>query len=293
MNFATLETRLQSQKIPLAICLPEDPETVTAAREASDLGYVDCLFVGREAAMRQMLDRAAPGFAPRLVPVQSEEEAAARAVELVRTGEAKALMKGSVSTPVLLKAVLHKETGIRKGNVLSHVLVFEWEGSFRLLTDGGMLPHPTLEEKHDILVNAVGFARRLGIAHPKVAVLSAVETVSFKMPSSVDAAVLARMGERGQFKDCLVDGPLALDNAVSAESAHHKGLHGEVPGHADILVVPDIDTGNVLGKSIMYFGGLPAGGVILGATVPVIMLSRSDDRQTRLNSIKLGLAGWG
>ncbi len=291
MTFAELETRLKSQKIPLAICLPEDPETVSAAREASDLGYVDCLFVGREGPMRDALAKAAPGFAPRLVPVASEEEAAARTVALVRAGEAKAIMKGAVSTPVLLKAILNKETGIRQGNLLSHVLVYEWEGGLRLLTDGGLNPHPTVEEKLGILTNAVEFARRLGIATPRAAILSAAETVSFKMPSTMDAAVIAKMGERKQIPGCLVDGPLALDNAISLESAHHKGLANDVVGRADILVAPDIDTGNILGKSIMYFGKVPAGGVILGASVPVVMLSRSDDRQTRRHSIVLALTG--
>lgn len=293
MTFAELETRLQSRRTPLAICLPEDPETVIAAREASDLGYVDCLFVGREGPMRDALAKAAPGFTPRLVPVATEEEAAARTVALVRAGEAKAIMKGAVSTPVLLKAILNKETGIRQGNLLSHVLVYEWEGSLRLLTDGGLNPHPTVEEKLGILTNAVEFARRLGIATPRAAILSAAETVSFKMPSTMDAAVIAKMAERKQIAGCLVDGPLALDNAISLESAHHKGLDNDVVGRADILVAPDIDTGNILGKSIMYFGKVPAGGVILGAGVPVVMLSRSDDRQTRRNSITLALAGQG
>jgi phosphotransacetylase len=186
---------------------------------------------------------------------------------------------------------LHSETGIKRSNVLSHVLVFEWKNSFRFLTDGGMVTHPSLEEKVEIINNAKILARSLGVEIPRIAVLSAVEKVNAKMQSTVDAAILSKMGERKQFgKDCIVEGPLALDNAISLESAHHKGLFNEVVGKADILIAPDIDTGNILGKSLLYFGKVQAGGMIVGAKCPVIMLSRSDDRQTRLNSIKLALA---
>jgi phosphate butyryltransferase len=154
-----------------------------------------------------------------------------------------------------------------------------------------MVTHPSLEEKIEIIQNAKILAKSLGIDMPRVAVLSAVEKVNPKMPSTLDAAVLAKMGERKQFgKDCIVEGPLALDNAISLESAHHKGLFNEVVGKADILVAPDIDTGNILGKSLLYFGNVQAGGMIIGAKCPVIMLSRSDDKQTRINSIKLALA---
>ncbi|HQG29983.1 MAG TPA: phosphate acyltransferase, partial [Candidatus Ozemobacteraceae bacterium] len=246
--------------------------------------------VGNPAVIDPLLTREAPGFKPRIVEALTPEAAAAKTVELVRTGHAKALMKGTISTPILLKAVLNSETGIKMSSVLSHVLVFEWNGSFRFLTDGGMLPHPTLAEKQEILMNAVHIAKRLGTAEPKVAVLSAAETVNVKMPSSVDAAVLAKMGERKQFKGCTVDGPLALDNAISLESAHHKGLYNDIVGQADILLAPDIDTGNILGKSMMYFAGMQTGGLIVGATVPVILLSRSDTKEIRINSIKLALA---
>jgi len=209
----------------------------------------------------------------------------------VRTNRASALMKGNISTPILLKAILNKETGIKNSDVLSHVLVFEWENSLRFLTDGGMLPHPTLEEKIELINNTKALAKKLGCDVPRVAVLSSVEKVNPKIQSTLDAAVLAKMGERGQFgKDCIVDGPLALDNAISLESAHHKGLFNEVVGRADILIAPDIDTGNILGKTLLYFGNTPAGGMIIGARCPVVMLSRSDDRQTRINSIKLALA---
>ncbi len=291
MNFAELEKKLKANRVPLIVCMPEDQEAVLAAQEAMEMGYVDCVFVGNRDKITELVKQVGGGFQPEIVDADGEEAAAAKSVELIRSGRGKALMKGTVATPKLLKAVLNSETGIKAGEVLSHVLVYEWEGRFRFLTDGGMVPHPTLAEKQAILANAVDLARRLGISTPKVAVLSAIETVNLKMPSSVDAAILAKMGDRKQFGTCMVEGPLALDNAISVESAHHKGLYGEVVGQAEILVCPDIDTGNILGKSLMYFANVPAGGLIIGAKVPIILLSRADSKQTRLNSIKLALAG--
>ncbi len=291
MNFLELDKKLKSNKVPLAICMPDDVDTVLSAYEATNLGFVECILVGNLEAMKACVEKVAPGFAPEYIHADSPEDAAAKSVELVKSGRAKALMKGNISTPVLLKAVLNSETGIKKGKILSHVLIFEWEDSLKFLTDGGMIPHPTLDEKIEIINNAKSLAKSFGIEIPRVAVLSAVEKVNPKMQSTVDAAILSKMGERKQFgKDCIVEGPLALDNAISLESAHHKGLFNEVVGKADILVAPDIDTGNILGKSLMYFADVQAGGLIIGASCPVIMLSRADDKATKMNSIRLGLA---
>ena len=291
MNFADVDKILGARRVPLAVCMPEEVDTVAAAYEASNLGFVDCIFVGNPEVIKGIIDRVAPGFKPEIIPADTPEEAAFKSVELVRNNKASALMKGNISTPTLLKAILNSETGIKKSEVLSHVLVFEWENSLRFLTDGGMIPHPTLEEKIELINNAKALAKKLGCDIPRVAVLSSVEKVNPKIQSTLDAAILAKMGERGQFgKDCIVDGPLALDNAISLESAHHKGLFNEVVGKADILIAPDIDTGNILGKTLLYFGNVQAGGMIIGARCPVVLLSRSDDRQTRINSIKLALA---
>ena len=291
MNFADIDKLLGARRVPLAVCMPEEADTVSAAYEASNMGFVDCIFVGNQETIKSFIDKVAPGFKPEIIDAATPEEAAFKSVELVRNNRASALMKGNISTPVLLKAILNSETGIKKSDVLSHVLVFEWENQLRFLTDGGMIPHPSLEEKIELINNAKALAKKLGCEVPRVAVLSSVEKVNPKIPSTLDAAVLAKMGERGQFgKDCIVDGPLALDNAISLESAHHKGLFNEVVGKADILIAPDIDTGNILGKTLLYFGNVQAGGMIIGARCPVVMLSRSDDRQTRINSIKLALA---
>ncbi len=291
MNFSQIDKLLGHGQTTLSVCMPEDTDTVLAAYEASNMGFVKCIFVGNQEMIKACLNQVAPGFNPEIIDAQTPEDAAFKSVELVRTNRASALMKGNISTPILLKAVLNSETGIKKSNVLSHVLVYEWEGSLRFLTDGGMLTHPTLEEKIEMINNAKDLAKRLGTEIPRVAVLSSVEKVNPKIPSTLDAAILSKMGDRRQFgKDCIVEGPLALDNAISIESAHHKGLFNEVVGKADILIAPDIDTGNILGKILLYFGNVQAGGLIIGAQCPVVMLSRSDSKDTRMNSIKLALA---
>lgn len=291
MNFSDLDQKLclYKTKINLAVCMPHDQDSITAIQEATELGYVNCTIIGNKKIITDLLSKHAPNFTPNIIHSESEEDAALITVQLAKEKKVSAIMKGSITTPTLLKAILNKDYGIRKSNLLSHCFVFEWNNNFKIITDGGLVPHPTLEEKYEILRNAVEFSKLLGFSTPKVAVLSAVETISFKMPSTIDAAVLAKMYDRKQFKDCIVDGPLALDNAISVESAQHKGISGIVPGYADIIVVPDIDTGNVLGKSLIYFANVRAGGIVVGAEVPIILLSRSDDKQTRLNSIKLGL----
>ncbi len=290
MNFAELEKKLGGKKTPLAICMPEDLDTLEAAAEAAEIGLIEPVLVGRSDHLTPLFKQCALAARWRLVPVSDEAAAAVETVRLVRDGEAKALMKGTIATPTLLKAVLNNDTGIKDSPVLSHVLIFEWQGRFRFLTDGGLIPHPTLAEKEAIINNAVKCARRLGCDKPRVAVLSAVEKVNAKIPSTLDAAVLAKMGERGQIKNCVVDGPLALDNAISLESAHHKGLFNDVVGEAEVLVAPDIDTGNILGKTLIYFGHLPVGGLVIGAKAPIVLLSRADTKEIRLNSIRLALS---
>ncbi len=291
MNFAYIDKLLGTNRVPLAVCMPEEEDSLVAAYEASNQGFVDCILVGNEKNIREHIDKYAPGYSPEIVPADGPEDSAFKTVELVRQGRAAAIMKGNISTPILLRAVLNSETGIKASKVLSHVLVYEWDGSLRYLTDGGMIPHPTLEEKIEIINNTIKLAKKLGSDVVRVAAITPVEKVNPQIPSTLDAAVLSKMSDRGQFgKDCIVEGPLALDNAISEESAHLKGLYNEVVGKADVLLVSDIDTGNILGKSILYYGNTQVGGMILGAQVPVVMLSRSDSIQVRLNSIKLALA---
>lgn len=199
-------------------------------------------------------------------------------------------MKGKVGTADILRAVLDKEKGLRTGRLLSHVTAFEIQGWGRLLfmTDGAMNIAPDLGQKAQIAQNAVDVLRGLGFARPKVAALAAVELVNPDMPAALEGALLAKMADRGQIKDCIVDGPLALDNAISLHSAQVKGIDSPVAGQADILLVPDIEAGNVLYKAIVYFGKeARVSGVIAGAKAPVVLTSRSDSHQAKLDSIAL------
>jgi len=217
-----------------------------------------------------------------VVPVVFDD--AAGAVAAVKTGEADALMKGGVDTPTFMQAVLDRECGLRNGNLLSHIAVIEAFGRLMLITDGGIVMNPTLEEKAKIIANAVPVARGLGIEMPKVAVLAAVEKENPKMPETLDAAALSRMTLPG----CVVQGPLAVDNAVSSEAAAAKGIGGPVAGRADILLVPSVLVGNIFAKGIMYFARCRFGGAVAGTARPVMFLSRADTAETKLNTIALG-----
>ncbi|MPM46116.1 Phosphate acetyltransferase [bioreactor metagenome] len=217
-------------------------------------------------------------------------KAAAKAVELVSKGEAQFLMKGILGTADLLKAVLNKEAGLKTSNLLSHVMIYEVPTYHKLLflTDGGMVPYPELKDKIGIINNAVKVAHSLQIEKPMVAPICAVEVVNPSMQATLDAAALATMNKRGQIKGCIIDGPLALDNAISKEAAHHKGIVSEVAGETDILLVPNIEAGNFLGKSLTYFAQAESAGVIVGAKCPVVLVSRADSAKSKLYSIALG-----
>ena len=199
-------------------------------------------------------------------------------------------MKGLINTADLLRAVLDKEVGLRTGRVLSHAAIYELPGFDRLITvtDGGMNIAPDLKQKADIIQNAVAVSKVLGISPAKVAVLAAVEVVNPDMPVTLEAAALAKMAERGQIKGAIVDGPLALDNAVEPEAAKHKGIQSAVAGQADILLVPNIEAGNILGKALVYMGPGKIAGLILGAAKPVIVTSRADSHEAKIISIALG-----
>jgi phosphate butyryltransferase len=212
-------------------------------------------------------------------------DTAAAAAAATCRGEADALMKGSVDTSTFMQTVLDRQHGLRGGGLLSHVAVVEAFGRLLLITDGGIVLNPTLDEKAKIILNAVAVAHGLGIEMPKVAVLAAVEKENPKMPETTDAAALSRMNLPG----CLVQGPLAVDNAVSAEAAQAKGIAGPVAGQADILLVPSVLVGNIFAKGIMYFAGCRFGGVVAGTTRPVMFLSRADTAAAKLNTIALGV----
>ncbi|HQI94212.1 MAG TPA: bifunctional enoyl-CoA hydratase/phosphate acetyltransferase, partial [Fervidobacterium sp.] len=227
-----------------------------------------------------------------IVDCRTDEESSKMAVKYVADGKAHIVMKGLVKTSTLLKAVLDKEYGLRTERLLSHITLLEVPGINRLifLTDGGMVIRPTLEQKVQIIENAVDVAKKLGYEMPKVGIIAAVETVNPDMPETLEAALIAKMNERGQIKGCKIDGPLGIDNALSVYAAEVKGIKGEVAGHADILVVPDIHSGNFLGKSAVYFANGRIAGIIAGAKAPVIVISRADTSDSKFVSIALAMA---
>jgi phosphate butyryltransferase len=227
-----------------------------------------------------------------IVDEPDTEKAVEIAVRMVNRGEADVLMKGKVGTSTLLKAVLNKEWGLRTGNLLSHFALFEVNTYHKLIavTDVAMNIAPNLQEKIAIVNNSVACLNRLGISNPKVAVLGAVEMVNENMEATLDAALLSKMNQRDQIRNCIIDGPLAFDNAISYESARHKGIRSEVAGDTDLLLMPDIEVGNVLYKSLVFFAQAKVASVILGASVPIVLTSRSDSEQAKYDSIILAAA---
>jgi len=268
----------------------EDFEALKAITRAHREGLCDAILVGKEDEVRKNLKSLKADF--EIVKTRSENETAEVSVKLVSSGKADLLMKGLIKTSTLLKAVLNKEWGLRTERLLSHVVLMEIPGFDRLLflTDGGMVIRPSLEEKVQIIMNAVDLAKRLGYEKPKVALIAAVETVNEKMPETVEASIIAKMAERGQIKGCIIDGPLGFDNAVSTFAARMKGIKSDVAGVADILVVPDIHSGNFLGKSVVYFAKGRIAGVVVGARKPVIIVSRADTEESKFYSVVLGIA---
>ncbi|MFO8055163.1 MAG: bifunctional enoyl-CoA hydratase/phosphate acetyltransferase [Bacteroidales bacterium] len=277
----------------LAVAAAADKGVLQAIKNATENDIIKPVLVGDKAMIEDI--SATIGFSLSGIRIYDEPDpsaAAKLAVSLIRKGDADILMKGKVSTGPLLKAVLDKEEGLRKGGTLSHVAFIESPYYHKLIgvTDAAMNICPELGEKADIIRNAVDGFHRLGIKKPKVAVIGAVEVVNPKMSATTDAALLTIMNRRGQIKGCEIDGPLALDNAVSAEAAELKGIKSTVAGDADILVLPDINTGNVAYKTLNFLGGGLSAAVIMGASVPVVLTSRADSEESKLMSIALAAA---
>jgi phosphotransacetylase len=221
-----------------------------------------------------------------IVDAADSHAAAATAVQLVRQGKAELLMKGSLHTDELLGAVVARETGLRTGRRLSHVFLMDVPTYHKVLivTDAAINIAPTLEDKVDICQNAIDLARTLGVERPKVAILAAVETVTSKMPATIDAAALCKMAERGQIRGGILDGPLAFDNAISREAAKIKGITSEVAGDPDILLAPDLEAGNMMAKQLSFLANADSAGLVLGARVPIILTSRADSLRSRVAS---------
>jgi len=273
----------------VAVAVAQDPTVIEALDEARKREIAEAVLVGDEREIREAAEsvHVSLGDTP-IVNVEDPIQALATAVKMASSGEAEILMKGYIHTDDFLRAVLSKEYGLRTGSIMSHVFIAEIPEQKKLIfiTDGAMNIAPTLEQKAAILLNAVHLANIFGVMNPKVAVLAAVELVNPAMPATVDAAALAQMAERRQYVPaCIVDGPFALDNAVSARAAEHKKITGPVAGQADILLVPSIEAGNMLAKSLVYFGNHRLVGLLVGAKTPVVLTSRADTMESKMLSI--------
>jgi phosphotransacetylase/acyl dehydratase len=273
--------------VPVAVVHPCDALSLAAAAEVAALRLVIPILIGPATKIRAAAVQAGIDISRyRLIDVPHSHAAAARAVELVRAGEAALLMKGSLHTEELMHEVVATETGLRTERRLSHVYVMDVPTYPRplLITDAAINIEPTLETKRDIVQNAIDLAHVMGVEQPRVAILCAVETVNPEMKSTLDAAALCKMADRGQITGGVVDGPLAFDNAVSPKAARDKGIVSPVAGQADILVVPDLEAGNMLAKQLSFLAGADAAGVVVGARVPIILTSRADSGRTRIAS---------
>ena len=270
-----------------AVVHPCDALSLAAALDARAAGLIEPVLVAPRARLQALAEAqglALAGLAIEEVP--HSHAAAARAAELAGRGEVAALMKGSLHTDEFMRAVLAPQAGLRTERRLSHCFLMQTPSYPRLfiITDAAINVAPGLLEKADIVRNAIALAQAIGVAQPRVAILAAVETVNPAMPATLDAAALCKMADRGQIVGGVLDGPLALDNAVSPEAARTKGIVSPVAGRADVLVVPDLESGNLLAKQLEYLGGAASAGVVLGARVPIVLTSRADSRATRLAS---------
>ncbi len=274
----------------VAVAAAQDDAVLQACQDAYERGLATFTLFGDMARIEAAAQKKGIRLdGMKIVNEPDDMRSAMQAVECVSTGKADIVMKGLINTGDLLRAVLDKSIGLRTGRVLSHLAMFELSKFNRLIgvTDGGMNIMPTLQQKADIIQNAAGVFHKLGVDPVRVAVLAAVETVNADMPGTIDAAALAKMNDRGQIKGVIVDGPLALDNAVNEEAARHKGIVSPVAGKADLLIVPNIEVGNVLGKSLVFMAGGTIAGLIVGARRPIVVTSRADTPESKVISIAL------
>ncbi|MCM3440938.1 phosphate butyryltransferase [Metabacillus halosaccharovorans] len=289
-NLLMEAAKIKGQSV--AVASAEDEEVIEAVAEAINRDLAHFMLFGQKDEIELLLDK--KGIKKEMVQIiqsRSQQQAAELAVRAVHQNEASVLMKGHIPTSILLKAVLNKEYGLRTGRVLSHVAMFDIPGFSKavFVTDAAMNIEPDLQQKEQIVVNAINVARSIGVSVPKVAAIAAVEVVNPSMKATLDAAALTMMYKRGQIQNCVIDGPLALDNAVSLLAAQHKGITSEVAGQVDILLVPSIEAGNVLYKSLIYFAKAKVGAVIAGAKAPIVLTSRSDSSESKLYSLALAL----
>ncbi|TPQ36712.1 MULTISPECIES: phosphate acetyltransferase [Cupriavidus] len=292
-KYATLLARCAGlPPIPTAVAHPCDASSLSGAMQAASLGLIVPILFGPQARIREVAaEQGLPLGDTVIIDTPHSHASAARAVEAVRNGEAELLMKGSLHTDELLHEVTASGSGLRTGRRLSHVFAMDVPSYHKplFITDAAVNIFPTLNDKADICRNAIDLVRVLGVERPKVAILSAVETVTDKIPSTIDAAALCTMSRRGQITGALLDGPLAFDNAISREAAVTKGIDSEVAGDPDILLVPDLEAGNMLAKQLTFLAGAEAAGIVLGARVPIILTSRADSVRARIGSCAIAV----
>ncbi|OHV09745.1 phosphate acetyltransferase [Kushneria phosphatilytica] len=289
---ALIERARPNQPMRTAVVHPVDGDSLGGALSAAEHGLIAPLLVGPPHRIRDAAEAAGLDISTLpIIATAHSHEAAERAVALVHTGEADALMKGALHTDEFMHPIVDRSQGLRTARRMSHVFVVDEPSYPRLMlvTDAALNIHPNLEEKRDIVQNAADLARALGIRLPRIAIVCAVETVTPQMQSTLEAAALCKMADRGQIKGALLDGPLGFDLAVSPGAMHSKHLHSEVAGRADVVVVPDLEAGNMLAKQLEYLADARLAGVVLGARVPIILTSRSDSTHTRLASCAVAL----
>jgi phosphate acetyltransferase len=292
-KYEALLVRCRSlEPVATAVAHPCEQTALAGAIEAAQKGLIVPILVGPAGKIREIA--AASGIdlgKTRIVDAPHSHASAAKAVELVRQGEAELLMKGSLHTDELLGAVVARETGLRTGRRISHVFIMDVPTYHKVLivTDAAINIAPVLEDKVDICQNAIDLAVSLGLSQPKIAILAAVETVNSKMQATLDAAALCKMAERGQIKGGVLDGPLAFDNAISKEAARIKGIASAVAGDPDILLVPDLESGNMLAKQLSFLANADSAGLVLGARVPIILTSRADSVRSRIASCAVAM----
>ena len=282
----------QCSKKKVSVAVAQDDAVLEAVKAAKERGIADAILVGDEKKIREIAAQINMDLNDfEIINVEDVQEAALKAVSLVHDGKADMYMKGLIDTKGFLKSVLDKEVGLRTGKPLSHVCVFEIKGMDHLLflTDVAFIPYPTLEDKVNIIANTVEIVNACGIQNPKVAPLAAVEVVNPKMPVTLEAAELTKMCEEGKITGCIVDGPLSLDLAIDPKAAEHKGAtNRKIQGDADVLLFPDIHAGNLVYKCLVHTADVKNGNILTGTKAPVILTSRSDDFETKVNSIALG-----
>jgi phosphotransacetylase len=292
-KYERLLTRCAALKpVPTAIAHPCDETALAGAIEAAQRGLIAPILVGPARKIEQLAKSSGMDLAgSEIVNVPHSHASAAKAVELVREGRAALVMKGSLHTDELLSAVVAGATGLRTERRISHVFIMDVPQYHKLLTvtDAAINISPSLEDKADICRNAIDLVISLGLEKPKVAILAAVETVTSKMPATIDAAALCKMADRGQIAGGILDGPLAFDNAISRQAADIKKIHSTVAGDPDIVLVPDLEAGNILAKQLIYLANADSAGLVLGARVPIILTSRSDSVRSRIASCAVGM----